>query len=166
MSETTKKPSKKSAAYARPQPGTFGLLAFPGVEFEFRKIMVDDEAWAEEQFGVGVYEFASQTRNQVKDLCRLYFHFLKPESQALFKPEEMESTDPETGAVKKELVTGSVKLMRSIQGGSLTELLMMSHAFAKTLAASRPMSELPEDLKKSLEELVLKAKEKAPEANP
>jgi hypothetical protein len=172
-----KKPSKASLEYVRPEPGTFNLVAFEGVEFRFRKITIDDEAWAKEHFGKTIWEIINESSVEAAQVCRLYFHFLEDGFKALFPPERVEVVDYENGGKKEELLNGPKKFMRAIDGGSLTELTLIALAFAKTVFASRPISDLPEDVKKKVMELVKSQKpaakepaakepEKPAEANP
>ncbi len=157
MSEK-KKINKKSIEYVRPEPGSFNLAAFPGVEFKFKKIFLDDEAWVIDTFGKNIWEIINNKQVHAADLCRMYFRFLEDASKVHFKPEEIETLDYETNEVKKELVNGPKKFMRSIDGGSVTELILIAQAFLKTLIASRPISDLPEDVKKNVMEAIAEAK--------
>lgn len=160
------KVNKKAVEYVRPQRGTFTLNAFPDREFHFRKITVDDDAWVSQTFGKGIGELLHQGKAETAELCRLYFHFLDDEDKLLFPPERRTVVDYEQGGEKEELINGPKKFMQSIDGGSLTELLMISQAFVKTLIASRPISDLPDDLKKSLQAGIEKAKAENAQANP
>lgn len=161
-----KKVSKKSLEYVRPELGTFTLVAFPGVVFRFRKLSIDDESWCLQTFGSDPWTFINRQKAQAAELCRMYFHFLDDESKSHFKPEREKKMDYDTGEEKEELITGYRQFMRKIDGGSLTEMLLIASAFAKTLIASRPISDLPEELKKSLEQATKKANEKAQEVSP
>jgi hypothetical protein len=159
MSEK-KKVSKKSLEYVRPQFGSFDLRAFPSVEFKFKKISIDDEMLVKEKFGQHSWEIVSKGTAEASELCRLYFLFLTDESKAYFKPEEIEELDYETNETKKVLINGPKKFMRSIDGGNMTEMLLIADAFVKTLIASRPMSDLPEEIKKNILEAAEKMKDK------
>ena len=57
------------------------------------------------------------------------------------------------------------KFMRAIDGGSMTEMTLIALAFAKTLFASRPISDLPEDVKKKVLEMVRTNEEKKNQEN-
>jgi hypothetical protein len=157
---SAKKISKKSLSYVRPVPGSFELEKFPGHEFRFRKITLDDEAWCVEKLGASPFEIMSRDKVQASELCRLYFHFLVDSDKERFFPIEEEVTDYDTGEKKKEVVAGWKRFMRSIDGGSITEMLLIARAFAATIFASRPITDLPDELKKSLLNLVEKAEKK------
>lgn len=163
-----KKVNKKSLEYVRPELGEFNLKAFPGHTFKFKKITVDDEAWVQDTFGVTAWSIVAQKKAQLSDVCRLYFRFLDDESKKLFPPEEVEELDYETGETKKFLLNGPKKFMRSIDGGALAEVLMIGQAFIKTLLSCRPISDLPEEVKKSLQKTMknLSEEERAAEATP
>ncbi len=168
-----KKVNKKSIEYVRPEPGSFDLKAFPGHVFKFKKIVIDDEAWVMETFGKPTWEVINSKEAMASDLCRLYFHFLEDQDKAKFPPEQVEEMNYETGVKGMNLINGPKKFMRAIDGGSLTEMMLIAHAFLKTLIASRPISDLPDDLKKSVLGIIEKGKKKtAPkeekelEANP
>jgi hypothetical protein len=147
---SAKKASKKSLTYVRPQPGTFTLEAFPGIEFRFRKVTVDDEAWCEETLGKTPWAVLLQKKEQSAVLCRMLFHFLHEDDKGHFTPIEEEKLDYDTGKTEVRLVAGYKRFMRSIDGGSPTEIILITQAFTKTLLASKPIDTLPDDLKKSL----------------
>lgn len=160
-----KRVSKKSLEYIRPQPGTFTLESFPGHEFRFRKISIDDEAWCVEKLGVPIHELVSREKVQAADLCRLYFHLLVEDDKKLFFPVEEDVTDYDTGEKKKETIAGSRLFMRAVSGG--VELILIGDAFLKTFFSSRPITDLPDDLKKTLLALVEKGeKAKATKGEP
>jgi hypothetical protein len=145
-----KKLNKKSLEYVRPDTGRFELNTFPGVEFRFRKISIDDEAWAVETFGKSPWEIITGKSAQAADLCRLYFHFLTDDGKQRFIPVRKKEMDYETGEEKDVVISGPRLFMQSIDGGSLTEMVLISRAFVQTVVASRPISELPDDVKKSV----------------
>jgi hypothetical protein len=148
---SAKKPApKKALAYTRPQPGTFTLNKFPGVDFRFRMISIDDEAWCLENLGNTPGTIISSKTATSAELCRLYFHFLEDDCKARFIPEEAESINYDTGKKETVVVPGYRLFMKSIDGGSLTEILLIARAFLKTLLASRPISDLPDEVKKNL----------------
>lgn len=163
-----KKVNKKALEYVRPAFGSFNLKAFPGFEFKFKKISIDDESWVKQNMGRHSWEIINSDKAEAAELCRLYFHFLENEGKTKFPPETIEEMDYETGEKKSVLLNGPKKFMQSIDGGSLTEMLLIAQAFLMTMVASRPMSDLPEDLKKTVLESIKRRtpKEKEPEANP
>lgn len=156
-----KRVNKKSLDYVRPQPGKFTLEAFPNVEFKFRKMTIDDDAWAEATFGMNPYAMISQKTANTEDLCRLYFHFLDAESKTHFKPITEKEPDYEKGGEKETLIPGHRRFMKSI-GAGLVEVFMIANAFGETLLSSRPISDLPEELKKNLMAQVEKKTESGP----
>lgn len=155
MSEKKRVPKKTSLEYTRPTPGTFTLETFPGVTFRFRKITIDDEAWVSEHFeGRSPWAIMTAPKAQAAELCRLYFHFLEDRSKEHFVPETKKERDYETGEEREVVVSGPRLFMQSIDGGNLTEMTLISHAFTKTILASRPISALPEEVKKSLQKWI------------
>lgn len=162
-----KKVNKKALDYVRPQMGHFDLKAFPGVTFSFRKITLDDDPWCVKNLGASPWAIINSEKNDALTLCRMYFHFLTPESQEHFPAVKEESKDDDTGEVKERFVTRPEAFMRAIDGGNTVELLLVANAFAETLFSSRSVNDLPEALKKSLMKQAEKQKAvvpKAPEA--
>jgi len=165
MSEKKKSP-KKSLEYARPEPGTFELRAFPGVVFRFRKITIDDEAWCIDTLGGAIGDIIRREKERAGVLCRLYFHCLTDEGKRHFLPEKRVEVDYENGGEKEVVVSGPRLFMQAIDGGSVTEIIMIARAFLKTIAASRPIDDLPEDLKKSVMKWLAEDKKPKPEPGP
>lgn len=150
MNDKKKKINKKAIEYVRPEPGIFDLKAFPGIEFKFRKIWIDDEAWINQTFNKNVWEMMNNSAASSADLCRMYFNFLTDESKLHFPPEKVEELNYETGEKEQVLLNGPKKFMRSIDGGSMVEITLIAQAFLKTLLASRPLDDLPEEIKKNI----------------
>lgn len=162
-----KKPAiKKTIEYVRPRPGTFGLEKFPGVEFTFRIISIDDEAWCVQNLGKKPWDVMTSDTASAVDLCRLYFYFLTDEGKIHFVPFKKEEMDFETGLTKEVIISGPRLFMQSIDGGSLTEMTLIGRAFLQTIFASRPISELPEDIKKNLMDWVKKNQKAEKEVEP
>lgn len=161
MPTKKKQPSKKSIEYVRPQPGTFTLEKFPGVEFKFRLITIDDESWCIEKLGKTPWGMIKPgAEAMAADLCRMYFHFLTDGSKRKFVPEEREEMDYETGKTNKVIVSGPRLFMQSVDGGSITEITIIGHAFLQTLLASRPLDAMPEEMKKKVQEWIRKEQSK------
>lgn len=160
-------PSKKSIEYVRPTPGTFTLVKFPGVEFSFRLINVDDESWCMSKFEKLPWAVMTAEKSMAADLCTLYFNFLTDECKQRFVPVRKEEMDYETGETKEIIVSGPRLFMQSIDGGNIVEMTLISHAFLQTILASRPIDSLPEEIKKNLLKQIQKNKEKSqPEPGP
>jgi hypothetical protein len=153
--------SKKSLGYTRAQPGIFSLEKFPGVEFKFRIITVDDEAFCHKSFGKTPWELMTSTSIMAADLCRLYFHFLTDDSKKNFIPERRTEIDYETGEEKEVVISGPRLFMQSIDGGSPTEMMLIGKAFFDTLASSCPLENLPDDLKKTVLEAIKRKQEQS-----
>jgi hypothetical protein len=147
MAEEKKKVSKKSLEYVRPQPGKYTLEAHAGREFRFRKPTVDDTAWCEATFGQDPMGMIQQKKAPLADLCRLFFRYLDDESKAAFAPREYSAVDDETGIATKVTLGGWRRMMKDIEGG-IPEVLSISLAFAQTIFASRPISEMSDEEKK------------------
>lgn len=145
----TKKVSKKSIEYVRPPLGRFRIEKFPDHEFRFRKITVDDEAWCIENLGSTPAGIVTSKVQEAEKLCELYFNFLEDDDKELFIPVKRKVRNYKTGEETDEIIPGHKLFMQSISGG-LAELTMIGYEFVKTMLACRPISELPEDIKKSL----------------
>jgi len=137
----------------KPEMGSFGLEAFPGIQFHLRKISLNDKIWAKQTFGKSIEEVLNKTKEEIEgnyeeflnSYSRIAYHLIQEDQKVVFVSREVPTID-ENG-IEGKIKIGGVKLFQACVQG-IEEQLAVMRAVGKTLMASNV---LPEEEKKILE---------------